>query len=89
MKVNFNLINGGYITYNKKDKQGNKTDEKATMYTLLEADKEKGVVNAKQYILAGDNPLNLNAELLTPVVATIDISATSNFQTLCEIKAGK
>ena len=86
MKVDFKLINGGYLIYNKKDKQGNKTDEKATMYTLLEADKEKGVVNSKQYILAGENPLDLNAELLTPVVATIDISATNNYSTLCEIK---
>ena len=90
MKVNFNLIYGGFLTYNKKDKNGNKTEEKATMYNLIEKDEEKHIANVKAYNLDGDNPLNIvDMPLLAEVVATIDISATNNYQKLIDLKSNK
>ncbi len=86
MKVNFNLIYGGCLPYQKKDKEGNKTNEYATMYNLLELDKEKGIVNSKSFSLAGNNPLFIELDLLSPCIATIDLSATNNYQTLIDIK---
>lgn len=86
MKVNFNLIYGGALTYNKKDANGNKTREQATMYNLLEPDTDKGIVNSKSYNLDGENPLNIKIDLLQPCIATIEISATNNYQKLIDIK---
>lgn len=89
MKVEFILNYGGCRSYNKKDKNGNKTEEKATQYNLLEVNEETKFVESKPFYVDGDNPFNVDCSLLGKVRAVIDISPTSSFQKLCDIKAYK
>lgn len=89
MKVEFILNYGGCRTYNKKDKNGNKTEEKATQYNLLEVNEESQFVESKPFYIDGENPFNVDVPLLGKVKATIDISPTSSFQKLCDIKPYK
>jgi len=86
MNYEFNLIYGGFITYFKKDKNGNKTEEEYTMYKLFEKDDDKHVVNEVVFNVKGANPFRYNGNLLEPVKAVIKVSATSNYKELINLK---
>jgi len=86
MKCEFKLIYGGRLDYFVKDKKtGEKTSEKASMVQLLELDEEKNFVNVNTYS-CDVNTDTSKLIALKPCIATIDISATSNYKKLVNVR---
>ena len=86
MKCEFKMIYGGRLDYFVKDKKtGERTSEKASMIKLLEVDEEANMVNENLYSI----DVNIDTSkfvCLKPCIATIDISATSNYKKLVNIR---
>ena len=81
-----NLIYGGKLVYDKKDKKTKeKTGEKGAMIQLLEVSADKTYVNTATYSV--DPNLDVSRlEVLKPCRAKLDISATSDFKKLISIE---
>lgn len=89
MEFTTNLIYGGKIVYDKKDKKTNtKTGEKGALIQLLEVSADKSYVNTATYGVEPDFNVS-NLEVLKPCRATLDISATSDFKKLISVEPVK
>ena len=86
MKVKFEMIYGGKVLIEKKDKDTKKpTGEVSYMTKLIEVNNEKNVVEIVSFFNKQDIDTS-GCELLKPCVATIEMSASSDFKTLLDIK---
>ena len=86
MKVKFEMIYGGKVVIEKKDKETKQpTGEKTYIFKLLDIDQDKQIVDIVSFFNKQDIDTT-NLELMKPCLAEIDMSATSDFKTLVSIK---
>lgn len=89
MRCDFKMIYGGRLDYQVKDKKtGQKTEQKASMVNLLELTEDKSYVNSTPFNV-DINFDTTELECLKPCIATLEISATSNFKKLVDLKPCK
>lgn len=89
MKVKFEMIYGGKVVIDKKDKETKQpTGEKTYMVKLLEVNQDKQTVDIVSFFNKQDIDTT-NLELMKPCVAEIEMSASSDFKTLVSIKPVK
>ena len=86
MKINCELLYGGKIKYEKKEKETKKkTGEVSYIYNFLEIDNERNIVSSKSYF--NDEDLDTSKlELLKPCLVEFEISAMSDFKKFVGVK---
>ena len=87
MVSQFELVYAGSYEYEKKDKETKKpTGVKARAITLLEFNQEKQIYTSMQFYIDNCTIDFSKLELLKPCLALIDISMSSDFKKLVDIK---